>query len=186
MFGNECEPCQHCQQCKQRIARRYLHLWWYYLVLLLNCDHGEKVIYSVLPPALKFDCNVSPQQMCLSSKAGMRRRDATRGTFLVKHLSRGFLRVHSVYPVKAVFAMFTVCNLHCVQCSLCAICTVCVDPNSAFLTSGCSPIPLTPFQLFYGQSTLFTSPAAIGLFCRKIDCCSKSHNSNMLHISICA
>ena len=119
MFGNECEPCQHCQQCKQRIARRYLHLWWYYLVLLLNCDHGEKVTYYVLPPALKFDCNVIPQQMCLSSKAGMRRRDATRGTFLVKHLSRGFLRVHSVYPVKAVFAMFTVCNLHCVQFALC-------------------------------------------------------------------
>ena len=121
--------------------------------------------------------------MCLSSKAGMRRRDATRGTFLVKHLSRGFLRVHSVYPVKAVFAMFTVCNLHCVQCSLCAICTVCVDPNSAFLT-GCSPIPLTPFQLFCGQSTLFTLPAAIGLFCRKNDFCSKSHHSKMLHTTV--
>ena len=120
MFGNECEPCQHCQQCKQRIARRYLHLWWYYLVLLLNCDHGEKVTYYVLPPALKFDCNVIPQQMCLSSKAGMRRRDATRGTFLVKHLSRGFLRVHSVSILWklslqcSLFAMFTVCNLHCV------------------------------------------------------------------------
>ena len=52
--------------------------------------------------------------MCLSSKAGMRRRDATRGTFLVKHLSRGFLRVHSVSILWKL----------CLQCSLCAICNL--------------------------------------------------------------
>ena len=58
--------------------------------------------------------------MCLSSKAGMKRRDATRGTFLVKHLSRGFLRVHSVSILWklclqcSLCAMFTACNSHCV------------------------------------------------------------------------
>ena len=55
-----------------------------------------------------------------------------------------------------------VCNVHCVQFALYA-----VDPNSAFLT-GCSPIPLTPFQLFSGQSSLFTSPAAIGVFVERL------------------
>ena len=103
MFGNECEPCQHCKQCKQRIARRYLHLSIWCYCWIVNTD-----------------CNVSPQQMFLSSKAGMRRRDATRGTFLVKHLSRGFLRVHFVSILWklclqcSLCAIFTACNLHCV------------------------------------------------------------------------
>ena len=144
----------------------------------------KKVIYSVLPPALKFDCNV----LSATNVPEFKGRDETKGCNKRDILGETFVSGIPVcalclYPVKALFAMFTLCNVHCVQCSLCAICTVCVDPNSAFLI-GCSPIPLTPFQLFCGQSTLFTSPAAISLFCRKNDFCSKSHHSKMLHTTV--
>ena len=145
----------------------------------MNCDHGEKVIYSVLPTALKFDCNV----LSATNVPEFKGRDETKGCNKRDILGETFVSgipacALCLYPVKALFAMFTLCNVHCVQFALC------VDPNSAFLTSGCSPIPLTPFQLFCGQSTLFTLPAAIGLFCRKNDFCSKSHHSKMLHTAV--
>ena len=120
MFGNECEPCQHCQQCKQRIARRYLHLCWYYLVLLLNCDHGEKVIYSVLPTALKFDCNV----LSATNVPEFKGRDETKGCNKRDILGETFV---SGIPACALCLSCEscLCNVHCLQFALCAMFTVC-------------------------------------------------------------
>ena len=63
-----------------------------------------------------------------------------------------------------------VCNVHCVQF---AICTVCGSQLSI------SPIPLTPFQLFSGQSTRCNQS-----LCRKNDFCSKSHHAKMLYLCL--
>ena len=136
-------------------------------------------MYFVLPPSLKFvlqneSATNVPEFKGRDETKGCNKRDILGETF-VSGIPACALRL---YPVKAVFAMFTVCNVHCVQFALCA-----VNPNSAFLT-GCSPIPLTPFQLFSGQSSLFTSPAAIGVFVERLTsaqnhitlrCCTKQY-----------
>ena len=57
------KQCQLCQQCKQHIARRYLHLWWYFSV----CRVAAIISFHPIHPSLSLTGPIETKQGSISS-----------------------------------------------------------------------------------------------------------------------